>query len=411
MYAVRTKSGRVIGRYATRAEAERACRTARSPSAAYDLRDASMLLTDWFAKHKPDYREFGSSDWAVVQKYLEAYRDSTHRAPAPGMHHPQILVSRSEANSLVKALRGRLSRIGKYGGVPAKMADERRMLGDVIEHVAYEFKHPTRIAERSPSNEPFFEVVFHKDGYWIWSNGAYRPLIMTNTQKPAAVIRSAVRKLMGVNKFALRIRTAHEAGRLPSPVRGDYEAMILSEQEENDGEWGGGTGSEKARGPRCQRCDFVFLTPSEMRMHGTTYPCNCRSGRQGSPVRGAARAHLLKIHADVSKKLWAKSPGKKPWEGTSHNESMFSRIQPWLAGIYLDGVEGVRPNSQGRRQVPIDKADEGIARGQEILANALAQNRAPTAESRRWMQHAIRNHRTLLENAIAVRRGVIAPKL
>ena len=106
-----------------------------------------------------------------------------------------------------------------------------------------------------------------------------------------------------------------------------------------------------------------------------------------------------------------RSEGKKPWEGKSHNESMFSRIQPWLAGIYLDGVEGVHPNSQGRRQVPIDKADEGIARGQEILANALAQNRAPTAESRRWMQYAIRNHRTLLENAIAVRRGVIAPKL
>ena len=32
MYAVRTKSGRVIGRYATRAEAERACRTAKSPA-------------------------------------------------------------------------------------------------------------------------------------------------------------------------------------------------------------------------------------------------------------------------------------------------------------------------------------------------------------------------------------------
>jgi hypothetical protein len=33
--------------------------------------------------------------------------------------------------------------------------------------------------------------------------------------------------------------------------------------------------------------------------------------KQSSPVRGSARTRLLKIHADVSKKLWAKSPKPK----------------------------------------------------------------------------------------------------
>ena len=56
----------------------------------------------------------------------------------------------------------------------------------------------------------------------------------------------------------------------------DYEAMILEAGEENDGEGGGGDGSDKAHGPSCSECHYVLMTPSEMKKWRTRHPCNCR---------------------------------------------------------------------------------------------------------------------------------------
>lgn len=323
MYAVRTKSGRVIGRYATQAEAERACRTARSPAArVFEFRFlrgglppmvfyTKRGLDYWLRKNKPAARSF----------------EIIERPPQRGVEETAIREGRGNDGWLWK-----LSSPGQPG-------PQKRFGISIIA--------PFPGSTKSGGSTSTLSEAVAKAKHDLRGHPTGTSAAIEDTHSRHIVWR--INAPMGDGFHGAFTGAVYDKAR--SPVRGDYEAMILSEQEENDGEWGGGTGSEKARGPRCQRCHYVFLTPSEMRMHGTTYPCNCRSGRQGSPVRGAARAHLLKVHADVSRRLYAKSP------------AVDSRILLKKAERIMDGLQSVRiraayPNAPPSARVALIKYAE-----------------------------------------------------
>lgn len=55
---------------------------------------------------------------------------------------PRIFVSKEEAKMVKKAFQTRLKNVGKYGGVPAKIAAEKEAIENILEEIAYSLKHP-----------------------------------------------------------------------------------------------------------------------------------------------------------------------------------------------------------------------------------------------------------------------------
>ena len=107
---------------------------------------------------------------------------------------------------------------------------------------------------------------------------------------------------------------------------------------------------------------------------------------------------LSKMHGNAPR-----TRGGIPWVGTDYIERRYYAIQPGLADIYLAGVGRGRGMSTAR-------ADEFIERGRVTLGWLMAQNPAPTVRTRRWMADMIAKVRKLLNNAMAVRSGHMAPR-
>lgn len=92
--------------------------------------------------------------------------------------------------------------------------------------------------------------------------------------------------------------------------------------------------------------------------------------RAKSPVRGAARQRLLKIHADVSRKLWAKSPGMPADMNERANKlSALMRRQKWTPKQAL-GVYNEVALLAGQLQGVVGTEDRGWKYIQDDLERA-----------------------------------------
>ena len=231
MYAVRTKSGRVIGRYATRAEAERACRTAKSPAArVFEFRFLRGGLPPmvFYTKKGLDY-------------WLRKNKPTTHSF-------------------------------------------------EIVERPPHRGVEETAIREGRGN-----------DG-WLWKESS-----------PVRSIARSPRRTEVEEATAYKAQLAHEASLMPG-IRVRLRRGSMTGLE--------GVLTGRREGGCGVRFDDGFTGVVESR--------NLEIVHQGSPIRGPARTRLLKVHADVSKKLWAKSPMSR---GLKDLPPPGARVR--LTGIYL----------------------------------------------------------------------------
>lgn len=101
-----------------------------------DLKNVAWVLGDW-VKMRP--RE--SSE--AIGKYLPFdEREAFNAMVRKGIQYAGLVPIKT-ARMYLKAMRSALKDVGQYGGVPAKLEEERRLLKDAIDELAFEIKHPT----------------------------------------------------------------------------------------------------------------------------------------------------------------------------------------------------------------------------------------------------------------------------
>lgn len=85
-----------------------------------------------------------------------------------------------------------------------------------------------------------------------------------------------------------------------------------------------------------------------------------QSSWKHSPVRGPARTRLLKVHADVSRKLWAKSPTYPRWTQSYSNED-FDRTQRFAVEM-ADNLRkrGLLPPGRGYTNETFEAARKAV---------------------------------------------------
>jgi hypothetical protein len=106
----------------------------------------------------------------------------------------------------------------------------------------------------------------------------------------------------------------------------------------------------------------------------------------------------------LERELSPMSSIKKSWQGTNFIEGRFNSVRNALAGIYLDGIEGISPY-RNHPQVPIADAERYLAKGREVLAWMEEQRPAPTAQAKRWMKYKVEELARLLRQAEAIHEG------
>ena len=281
MYAVRTKSGRVIGRYATQAEAERACRTAGSPRKSgahwywYRVRMFEMLNTD--------RKGHASGPQITVRYRAKSEKEATARAEAEG---------------------GRVIDIEK--------------LGPVIEGSPRRIPMPDMSWLHGGPTGSLHERAAAALG---WTVGQTHGMSLAALREMVRGVNPALAEEMSREIQLGRHIVGARRGRSPLLDR-NADAATQRRQ------WA--MKVRKMSDAELQRSARYFGPSSGYMGLACRTELKRRGLRAGSPVRGAERTRLLKIHADVSKKLWAKSPMSR---GLKDLPPPGARVR--LTGIYL----------------------------------------------------------------------------